>query len=100
MEYASATGRPVFDFPFNASLGGQGVMHEGISSTRLGLKGVPVAAEEARVGRAIALVRQTRSPLHLGPISAAVSVEGIRRAKADGLPITASVMIHHLNFIS
>jgi len=99
LEYASATGLPVFEFPNNPSLSAGGVMHEGAVSTRLGLKGVPRAAEEARVYRAIALVRLTGAAVHLGPISAAASVEAIRRAKVEGLPVTCAVTAAHLRFI-
>ena len=99
LEYASATGRPVFEFPNNPSLSGTGVMHEGPVSTLLGLKGIPSAAEEVRVYRAIALARLTRAPIHLGPISTAASVSGLRAAKAEGLPLTSAVTAAHLTFV-
>lgn len=98
LEYAKATGRPVFEFPNNPSLSGAGVIHEGEVSTRLGLKPVPSAAEEVRVYRAIALARLTQAPIHIGPISSRSSVAAIRVAKEEGLPITASVLATHLKF--
>ncbi len=99
LEYAKATGRPVFEFPNNPSLSGTGIMHEGPVATRLGLKGIPSAAEEVRVYRAIALARLTGAPLHIGPISTAASVAALRVAKADGLPLTSSVLASHLKYI-
>ena len=98
LEYAKATGRPVFEFPNNPSLSGAGVIHEGEVSTRLGLTPVPSAAEEVRVYRAIALARLTQAPIHIGPISSRSSVAALRVAKAEGLPLTSSVLASHLKF--
>ena len=99
MEYARAVGVPVFESPRDPHLAGVGVMHEGPVATLLGLKGIPVAAEEMAVARAVALARQTGAPIHIGPISAAVSVAALRGAKADGLPVTCSVLASHLHLI-
>jgi dihydroorotase len=72
-----------------------GAMHEGAWSSRLGLPGVPAAAEEAMVARDIALVRLTGARLHLLHLSTAGSVELVRQAKAEGLPVTAEAAPHH-----
>ena len=96
MEYANAVGCPVFECPQDPHLAGVGVMHEGAVATRLGLKGIPVAAEEIAVARAVALSRQTGAPVHIGPLSAGVSVEAIRQAKRQGIPVTSSVTAAHL----
>ncbi|MHB8219101.1 MAG: dihydroorotase [Acidimicrobiales bacterium] len=73
-----------------------GVMNEGEWSSRLGLPGIPSAAEEAMVARDIALVRQTGVPVHFLHLSTAGSVELVRRAKGEGLAVTAEVAPHHL----
>jgi dihydroorotase len=97
LEYARAVGLPVFEHPEDRSLAGVGVMHEGVVSTRLGLNGVPAVAESAIVARDLTLCAATGARLHLGPISAAESVAAIRRAKADGLPVTCAVTAAHLH---
>ncbi|MEE2756845.1 MAG: dihydroorotase [Myxococcota bacterium] len=99
LEYAKATGRPVFEFPNNPSLSGTGIMHEGPVATRLGLKGIPSAAEEVRVYRAISLARLTGAPLHIGPVSTAASVAALRVAKSEGLSLTSSVLASHLKYV-
>ncbi len=102
LEYASmlrwpagGSGLPVIDHCEDPSLSG-GVMHEGWVATRLGLPGVPAAAEESMVARDIALAQLTGARLHLAHLSTAGSVELVRRAKASGLSLTAEVTPHHL----
>jgi dihydroorotase len=95
LEYASMLGLPVIDHCEDPALAG-GVMHEGWVATRLGLRGVPAAAEEAMVARDISLVGLTGARVHLAHVSTAGSVELVRRAKAAGLPVTAEVTPHHL----
>ena len=73
------------------------VMHEGECCSRLGLPGWPSLAEELMVHRDIELVRLTGAPLHLLHLSTEGSVELVRRAKQDGLPVTAEVTPHHLS---
>jgi dihydroorotase len=73
-----------------------GSMHEGEWSSRLGIPGVPAAAEEVMVARDIALVRLTGTPVHFLHLSTAGSVELVRQARAEGLPVTAEVAPHHL----
>ena len=97
LEYASATGAPVFEYPEDARLAGQGVMHEGTHSTRLGLPGIPAAAEHTIALRAYALALETRAPLHLGPISTRGALEAVRLAKSAGLPFTCAVTATHLH---
>jgi dihydroorotase len=96
LEYARVTGRPVIEHPQDMALSAKGVMHEGAVSARLGLPGVPAAAEEAAVARDIALARMTGARLHLTHLSTAGSIELVRRAKADGASITCDVTPHHL----
>ena len=73
-------------------------MHEGATSFRLGLPGVPAASEEIAVARDIALCRLTGARLHLAHLSTQQAIELVRRAKQDGLPITAEATPHHLSF--
>jgi dihydroorotase len=96
LEYARVTGRPVIDHPQDMALSAKGVMHEGAVSARLGLPGIPAAAEETAVARDIALAKMTGGRLHLTHLSTAGSIELVRRAKADGAPVTCDVTPHHL----
>jgi dihydroorotase len=73
-------------------------MHEGFHSSTLGLAGAPSEAEEIVVFRDLSLARLTGGRLHLCHLSAAGSVELVRRAKAQGIPVTAEVTPHHLAF--
>ncbi len=79
------------------ALSGNGVMHEGEWSSRLGLPGQPAEAEELMVMRDIALSRLTGGRVHLQHLSTARSLEMVRAAKADGLKVTAEVTPHHLS---
>src|ERR1051326_7600331 len=96
LEYASMLNRPIVEHCEDEGLAAGGVMNEGAVATRLGLKGWPAAAEEIMLARDLALVRLTGGRYHAAHISTAGSVELIRRAKAEGLPITAEVTPHHL----
>jgi dihydroorotase len=96
LEYARGTGRPLIEQAQDASLSAKGVMHEGAVSARLGLPGIPAAAEEAAVARDLALARLVGGRLHLTQISTAGSVELVRRAKANGTSVTCDVAPHHL----
>jgi dihydroorotase len=95
MEYARMLGRPVTLHCEDKSLSGDGVMNEGPTATILGLRGIPNAAEDVMVSRNIELARLTGVQLHLCHVSTAGSVELVRRAKADGLPVTAEACPHH-----
>ncbi|WP_298224900.1 dihydroorotase [Flavobacterium sp.] len=75
---------------------GQGVVNEGVVSTRLGLKGIPALAEEIQVARNLFLLEYTGGKLHIPTISTAESVDLIQVAKAKGLNVTCSVAVHHL----
>ena len=86
----------VIAFCQNANIKGNGVVNEGISSTRLGLKGIPNLAEELEVARNLFLLEYTGGKLHLPTISTAKSVALIKDAKAKGLNVTCSVAVHHL----
>jgi dihydroorotase len=70
-------------------------MNEGIVSTRLGLKGIPAAAESIMVYRDIALAEYTGKPVHIAHVSSAMSVDLIRSAKARGVKVTAETAPHY-----
>ena len=95
LEYASRLGVTLAQHCEDASLAEGGVMHEGAWSSRLGLPGQPAEAEEVMVARDIALCRRTGAPVHFLHMSTAGSVELIRRAKAEGLPVSAEAAPHH-----
>jgi dihydroorotase len=95
LEYAAAFDLPIIDHCEDPLLMG-GVMHEGWVSTRLGLKGIPSASEENMVARDISLARMTGAHVHIAHLSTAGSVELVRRARADGVHVTAEVTPHHL----
>lgn len=96
MDYAKAFQIPIISHAEDCHLVGKGVMNEGVLSNQLGLRGNPGAAEEILVARDIALCRLTRAPLHIAHISTKVGLEHVRRAKEEGLPVTAEVTPHHL----
>ena len=96
LEYARAAKRPIIEHAQDLALSGAGVMHEGVVSARLGLPGMPSAAEEVAIARDIALAKLSGARLHLAHLSTAGAVELVRRAKADGVAVTAEVTPHHL----
>ena len=73
------------------------VMHEGSCCSHMGVPGWPAISEELMLHRDIELVRLTGTPMHFLHLSTAGSVELVRRAKSDGLPVTAEVTPHHLS---
>ncbi|MDZ4133611.1 MAG: dihydroorotase [Dethiobacteria bacterium] len=73
-----------------------GMMHEGPVSSVLGLRGIPAAAEEVMLARDLLLLKQSGGRMHVAHLSTAGSVEMVRRAKAEGLAVTAEVTPHHL----
>ncbi len=95
LEYARTFGIPVADHCEDPTLAAGGAMHEGLVSTRLGLQGVPAAAEEIMVARDILLAELTGGHVHLCHMSTRGSVELIRRAKDKGLRVTAEACPHH-----
>jgi dihydroorotase len=96
LEYSSALGLPVIDHCDDPALSADGQMNEGIVATRMGLKGIPAAAEESIVARDIALAEFTGGRLHIAHASTAGSVELIRHAREKGIRVTAEVTPHHL----
>ena len=96
LEYSLLVRCPIIQHAEDPALSHHGVMHEGPVSARLGLPGWPGAAEEVIVGRDIALAKITGAHVHVAHVSSAGSVDLIRRAKAQGIHVTAEVTPHHL----
>jgi dihydroorotase len=96
LQYAATFGYTVWLRPQDAWLG-QGVAASGAVATRLGLAGVPVAAETVALFTIFELMRTTGARVHLQRLSSAAGVELLRRAKAEGLPVTADVSINSLH---
>jgi dihydroorotase len=96
LAYSAMLGRPVVEHAVDPDLAEGGLAHEGRVATWLGLPGVPAAAEEIAVARAIALVRLTGGRLHLAHLSTAGAVAQVRAARAEGLAVTAEVTPLHL----
>lgn len=98
LQYASNFDGLVCSFPQENKIAGHGVMNENITSTTLGLKGIPALAEELHVARDLFLLEYTGGKLHIPTISTAKSVALIREAKKNKLNVTCSVAIHNLYF--
>ncbi len=96
LEYSLAFGIPVADHPEDLGLSKDGVMNEGLVSTRLGLKGKPNASEDAHIVRDLILAKLTGGRIHLQHVSTSAGVEAIRQAKADGVRVSAEATPHHL----
>ncbi len=95
LEYARNTGLPVVCHEEDPSLKNDGVMHEGFTSTRLGLRGIPAAAESVMVRRDVELAELTDGRVHLAHLSAAQSFEALRDAKRRGLRVTGETCPHY-----
>ena len=96
MEYSRDLGLPIIDHCEDKTLSNNGIINEGQMSAKLGLKGIPAAAEEVMVARDLILAKLTKARLHIAHASTKGSVELIRRAKEEGISVTAEVTPHHL----
>ncbi|HSH42167.1 MAG TPA: dihydroorotase [Arenicellales bacterium] len=97
MQYASTFDLTVFLHAHDPWLQGNGCVHEGEISTRLGLPAIPEAAETVGVGRDLALMETTGARCHFNGLSTARSVEMLARAQRDGIAASADVTAHHLH---
>ncbi len=96
LEYARMLDRPIISHCEDLDLAKGGVMNEGLVATKLGLRGIPAAAEDIIVARDIALAELAGGRLHITHVSTAGAVELIRRAKEKGLRVSADATPHHL----
>ena len=99
MDYCRSLDLPVIEHAEDVSLAGGAVMREGVTSTRLGLRGMPAAAEAVCVARDVQLAELTGARLHIAHLSAKASLEQVRSAKSRGLRVTCEVTPHHFTLI-
>jgi dihydroorotase len=97
LQYASMFDITVISHCEDLDLAEEGVMNEGYTSTILGLKGIPAAAEETMVARELILAEYTGVPLHIAHVSTALSVELIRNAKKRGVKVTCETCPHYFS---
>ncbi|HQT94751.1 MAG: dihydroorotase [Acidobacteria bacterium 21-70-11] len=96
LEYAQLFDVPVVDHCEDPNLAAKGVMHEGAVATRLGLRGIPAAAEEVMVARDVVLAGLTGGRLHVAHVSTSGALDRVREGKAKGVAVTCEVTPHHL----
>ena len=96
LQYTQDFNGLIIAFSQDNTIKGKGMVHEGIVSTQLGLKGIPSLAEELIIARNLFILEYTGGKLHIPTISSAKSVELIAAAKAKGLQVTCSVAVHNL----
>ncbi len=99
MDYCRSLDLPVIEHAEDVSLAAGAVMREGVSSTRLGLRGMPAAAEAVCVARDVQMAELTGARLHIAHLSAKASLEQVRWAKSRGLRVSCEVTPHHFTLI-
>jgi len=99
MEYCHSLDLPVIEHAEDVSLAAGAVMREGVTSTRLGLRGMPGAAESVCVARDVQLAELSGARLHIAHLSAKASLDQVRWAKERGLRVTCEVTPHHFTLI-
>ncbi len=97
MQYAKSFDYCIWLQPQDPSLSRNGMAHSGALSARLGLSGIPVIAETISLHTIFELMRITGARVHLCRLSSAAGINLVRQAKAEGLPVTADVGIHHVH---
>ena len=95
-EYAANCELTIFLYAVEPWLGRVGCVHEGAIGTRLGLAGIPEAAETIAVARDLLLIEMTGARAHFCHLSTARAIDMVKEAQAKGLPVTADVSVHHL----
>lgn len=97
LKYAAMLGVPIIAHPEDRTISGRGVMHGGYWATRLGLAGIPRAAEDAALFRDLELARAAKGHLHVAHVSTKGAVALVRRAKGEGIRVTAAATPHHFS---
>jgi len=97
LEWCSMIGKPLSLHEEDRLLAEHGAMNESALSSRLGYIGIPGASDDVMIARDIEIARLTKGRIHFCHLSTARSVELVRRAKNDGIPVTAEVTPHHLS---
>ncbi len=98
LQYAQSFDGLIQSFPQENKISGKGIVNEHISSTQLGLKGIPIIAESLQIARDLHILEYTGGKLHIPTISTKQSVALIKNAKENGLDVSCSVAIHNLIF--
>jgi dihydroorotase len=98
LQYIKTFRGVIIQIPDDTSISPNGLIHEGIISTRLGLPGKPIMSEELIIARDIKLARYTSSRIHFTGVTSPKSIEYIRRGKESGVDVTCSVTPYHLFF--
>jgi len=96
MQYAASFDLLVVLKPEDAGIKGEGLVHEGVTSSRLGLTGIPVSAETVAIAQAVALAEETKCRVHLTGISTSKGVAALARAQFEGVPISADTYAYQL----
>ena len=99
MDYCNSLDLPVIEHSEDVSLAAGAVMREGVASTRLGLRGMPAAAESVCVARDVQIAELTGGRLHVAHLSAKGSLDQVRWAKSRGLRVSCEVTPHHFTLI-
>lgn len=98
LQYCQSFGGIVISHPMDKELSGNGVMHEGVTSTRIGMKGIPSIAETVQIARDLEILKYAGGKLHLPNISSEEGLDLIRKSKKQGLNVSCSVGLPQLIF--
>lgn len=98
LQYCQSFGGIVISHPMDKELSGNGVMHEGVTSTRIGMKGIPYIAETVQIARDLEILKYAGGKLHLPNISSEEGLDLIRKSKKQGLNVSCSVGLPQLIF--
>lgn len=96
LEYSLLCDALIIDHCEDRNLSAGGIMHEGTTSLKLGINGIPASSEEIMVARDIILAKETKAKVHIAHLSVKGAVDLIKFAKNQGIKVTAEVTPHHL----